>query len=162
MNRNRYLYVRSIGADCWGTCPTATEGGEWLSRKIPGAAFWTNSARTAWPRRPWWIVGPSDPFLGDQNGLIAGREVRTVWRVTEHLSLESLPEYRDCVGRMRPGIVVEPNDPTGVGTTLCYTHNNIVTGLHIPDSGSFIFKGPYRISTTILIFGIDMPKSTLA
>ena len=36
-NRNQYLYVRSIGTCCSGTCPTATQGSEWLSRKIPGA-----------------------------------------------------------------------------------------------------------------------------
>ena len=29
--------------------------------------FWTSSARTAWRRRPLWIVCPSEPFLGDQN-----------------------------------------------------------------------------------------------
>ena len=52
-NRNHYLYVRSIG-------------GEWLSRKIPGAALWISSARTAWRRRPRWIVCLSEPFLGDQ------------------------------------------------------------------------------------------------
>ena len=65
-NRNKYLYVRSIGPGCWGTCPTATQGGEWLSRKIPGAALWTSSARTAWRRRPKRIVFPSEPFLEDQ------------------------------------------------------------------------------------------------
>ena len=27
-----------------------------------------------------------------------------------------------------------------VGATLCYTRNDIVTGLHIPDSGSFLFE----------------------
>ena len=46
-NRNQYLYVRSIGPGCWGTYPTTTQGGEWLSRKIPGAALWTSSPRTA-------------------------------------------------------------------------------------------------------------------
>ena len=50
--RNQYLYVRSIGPDCWGTCPTATQAGNWLYRKIPGAALWTSSARNAWRRRP--------------------------------------------------------------------------------------------------------------
>ena len=29
---------------------------------------------------------------------------------------------------------------TLVGTTLCYKHNNIVTGLHIPESGSVLFE----------------------
>ena len=65
-NRNQYLYVRSIGPGCWGTCPTPTQGGEWLSRKIPGAALWTSSACTAWRRHPRWIVCPSEPLLGDQ------------------------------------------------------------------------------------------------
>ena len=65
-NRNQYLYVRSIGPGCWGTCPTATQGGKWLSRKIPGAALWTSSACTAWRRRPRRIICPSEPFLGDQ------------------------------------------------------------------------------------------------
>ena len=27
-NRNQYLYVRSIDPGSWGTCPTATQGGE--------------------------------------------------------------------------------------------------------------------------------------
>ena len=67
-NRNQYLYVRSIGPGCWGTCPTATQGSEWLSLKILGAALWTSSARTAWRRCPRWIVCPSEPFLGDQEG----------------------------------------------------------------------------------------------
>ena len=65
-NRNQYLYVRNIGPGCWGTCPTVTQDCEWLSRKIPGAALWTSSARTAWRRRPRWIVFPSEHFLGDQ------------------------------------------------------------------------------------------------
>ena len=81
-NRYQYLYVRSIGPGCWGTCPTATQGGEWLSHKIPGAALWTSAACTAWHRCPRWIVCPSEPFLGTKNGIIAGREVWTVWRVT--------------------------------------------------------------------------------
>ena len=89
-NRNQYLYFRSIGPGCWGTCPIATQGGEWLSRKILGVELWTSSARTAWCRRPRWIVCSSEPFLGDQNGVIAGREVWTVWRVTENLPLEFL------------------------------------------------------------------------
>ena len=65
-NRNQYLYVRKIGPGCWGTCPTATQDDEWLSCKIPKAALWTSSSRTAWCRRPRWIVCPSEPFLGDQ------------------------------------------------------------------------------------------------
>ena len=65
-NRNQYLYVRSTGPGCWGNCPTATQGGEWLSRKIPGAALWTSSAHTAWRRRPRWIVCLSELFLGNQ------------------------------------------------------------------------------------------------
>ena len=65
-NRNQYLYVRSIGPGCWGTCPTVTQDSEWLCRKIPGAAFWTSSARTAWHCRPRWIAFPSEPLLGDQ------------------------------------------------------------------------------------------------
>ena len=68
-NRNQYLYVRSIGPGCWSTCPTAIQGGEWLSRIIPGAALWTSSTRTAWRRRTRWIVCPSEPFLGDQKWL---------------------------------------------------------------------------------------------
>ena len=65
-NRNQYLYVRSINPGCWGTCPTVTQGCEWLSRKIPRAAFWTSSACTAWCRHLRWIVCPSEPFLGGQ------------------------------------------------------------------------------------------------
>ena len=66
-NRNQYQYVKSIGPGCWCTCPTVTQGGGWLSRKIPGAALWTSSARTAWRRRPRWIVCSSEPFLEEQN-----------------------------------------------------------------------------------------------
>ena len=33
--------------------------------------------------------------------------------MTENLPLEFLQECRDCVGRMRPSIVVEQNDPMG-------------------------------------------------
>ena len=54
-----------------------------------------------------------DFFKGIRNGIIAGREIWTVWRVTENLPLEFLQEYRDCVGCMRPCIVMEQNDPTG-------------------------------------------------
>ena len=84
-NRKQYLYVRSLGPGCSGTCLTATQGGEFLSRKIPGAALWTSSARTAWRRRPRWIVCNSEPFLGDQKWRNPGREVWTVSRVTSHL-----------------------------------------------------------------------------
>ena len=62
-NRNQYLYVRSIGPGCWGICPTAIHGGEWLSRKIPGAVLWTSSACTAWRCHSRWIVCPSEPFF---------------------------------------------------------------------------------------------------
>ena len=61
-NRNQYLYVRSIDSGFWGTCPTATQDGKWLSRKIPGAALWTTSVRTAWRRRPRRIIRSSEPF----------------------------------------------------------------------------------------------------
>ena len=47
-----------------------------------------------------------------KNGIIAGREVWVVWRVTENLSLDFLQECYDCVGCMRPCIVMEQNDPT--------------------------------------------------
>ena len=53
-----------------------------MSRKIPGAAYRTSSARTAWRRRPRWIVCPSDPFLGNQKWRNSWREVWTVWRGT--------------------------------------------------------------------------------
>ena len=87
---NQYLYVRSFDPGCWGTCPTATQGGECLSRKIPGAALWTSSSRTAWRSSPRWIVSPSEPFYGAKNGVIAGREVWTVWRVTDNLLFKFL------------------------------------------------------------------------
>ena len=63
-NRNLYLYIRSIGPSCWGTCPTETQGGEWLSRKIP----LVNQFRTY--------------CLVTKNRLIAGRKAWTLWRVT--------------------------------------------------------------------------------
>ena len=85
-NRNQYLYVRSIGLGCWGTCPTATQGGEGCLIKFPGL-LWTSSARTAW-RRPRWIVYPSEFFLGDQKWHnCREREIWTVWRVIENLRL---------------------------------------------------------------------------
>ena len=42
--------------------------------------------------------------------IVRGREVWTLWRVTENLPLKFLQECRDCVGRMRPCIVVEKNE----------------------------------------------------
>ena len=62
-NRNQYLHVRSTGP---GFLRHLSYCDKWLSRKIPGAALWTSSSRTAW-RRPRWIVFLSEPFLGDQN-----------------------------------------------------------------------------------------------
>ena len=58
-------------------------------------------------------LAPQSLFSGTKNGVIAGREVWVVWRVTENLPLEFLQECRDCIGRMRPCIVVEQNGPTG-------------------------------------------------
>ena len=54
---------------------------------------------------------PQSLFYGITNGVVAGREVWTVWRLTEKLPLEFLEDFYDCVGRMRPCIVVEQNDP---------------------------------------------------
>ena len=105
-NRNQYLYVRSIGLGCWGTCPTATQGGEGCLIKFPGL-LWTSSARTAW-RRPRWIVYPSEFFLGDQKWHnCREREIWTVWRVTENLRLywlsAALCQGREWVPGMRGG-----------------------------------------------------------
>ena len=112
-NRNQYLYVTSTGPGCWGTCSTATQGGEWLSSKIHGAALWTSSARTAWRHRPRWIVCPSETFLGDEKWcdrrergvdcMEVGREPPT-W-ISARVPWLCWP-YRPC-------IVVEQNDPTG-------------------------------------------------
>ena len=146
-NTNQYLYVRSIGLGCWGTCPTAREGSEWLSHKIPGAELWTSSAHTAWCCCLRWIVCSSEPFLGTKNGIIAGREVWTLWRVTENLPLEFMLAFSH-VTLLRWAV----NFRALVGTTLCYTHNNIVTGLHIPAcfffnaSDSFLFYCPLYYS----------------
>ena len=65
-NRNQYQYVRSIHPGCWDSCPTTTQGGEWLSLKIPEAALWTSSTRTASCCHPRWIVCPSEPYLEEQ------------------------------------------------------------------------------------------------
>ena len=40
----------------------------------------------------------------------------------------------------RDPLVAGVNFRALVGTTLCYTRNDIVTGLHIPDSGSYLFE----------------------
>lgn len=64
-NRNLYMYFRSIGPCCWGTCPTKKHGGECLPRKIPRAGMWTSFAHTAWHCHPSWIICPSKHFLGD-------------------------------------------------------------------------------------------------
>ena len=76
-NRNHYLYVRSIGPGCWGTSPIATQAVNGCLLKFPRlrcepAAWW----------RQRWIVCLSQPYLGDQNSVISGREVWPVWRVT--------------------------------------------------------------------------------
>ena len=105
-NKNHYLYVRSIGLGCWGTCLTVTQGIEWLSCKIPGAALWTSFSRTAWHRCLRGIFSPQSLFYRTKNGVITGREVWTVWRVTENLPHEFLQVCRDCVGHMRPCIVM--------------------------------------------------------
>ena len=52
-------------------------------------------------------------FQGSKNGIIAGREVWTVWGVTENLPLEFLQECCDSVDHMRPCVVVEQNNPMG-------------------------------------------------
>ena len=138
-NRNQYLYVRSIGSGCWGTCPTASQGSEWLSRKIPRPTLWTSSSRTAWHHRPKWIFCPSESFLGDQK--LHNHRERGLDR------MEGDQEPPTCISTRVPWlcwpyedcIVMEQNDPTGFRTTLCYTCNDIVTGLHIPDSRLFLF-----------------------
>ena len=50
-------------------------------------------------------------LLGAKNGIIKGRKVWTVWRVTENHPLGFVQECRDCVGHMRSCIVMEQNDP---------------------------------------------------
>ena len=52
-------------------------------------------------------------FLGDQKWHNRRERGLGVWRVTENLPLEFLQECRDCVGHIRPCIVVEQNDPMG-------------------------------------------------
>ena len=56
---------------------------------------------------------PQSLFYGNKNVVIAGREVWTIWRVTENLPYDFLKDCRDCVGRMRPCTVVEQNHPLG-------------------------------------------------
>ena len=139
-NRNQCLYIRNIGPGCWGTSPTATQRGEWLSRKIPGAALWTSSGRTAWRRRPRWIACSSEPFLGDQKwhnrrdrdmDYMEGDREPPTW-ISARVPWLSWP-YEAL-------IVVEQDFHALVGTTLCYTWNDIVTGLHIPEPDSFLFE----------------------
>lgn len=50
---------------------------------------------------------PQSLFLGTKNGVIAEREVWTVWRVTENLPLQFLHVCRNRISRMRPCIVME-------------------------------------------------------
>ena len=121
-NRNQYLYVRSIGPGCWGTCPTATQGSDWLSRKIPGAGLWTSSARTVWRHRPRWNVYQSEPFYGTKNGVIVGREVWTVWRVT------ALDDWRMLL--LAFSHVICTRDPLAAGNELpccCRNHSLLHT-----------------------------------
>ena len=141
-NRNQYLYVRRIGPGCWGTCPTPTQGGEWLSHKIPGAALWTSSTCTAWRRCPRWILYPSEPFFffKDQK-----------WHIHRERGLDCIEDDREpptwisarvpwlCLAVWGLALLWSRMTPMGVRTTLCYTCNDIVTSLHIPDSGSFLF-----------------------
>ena len=56
---------------------------------------------------------PQSLFQGTKISIITGGEVWTVWRLTKNLPLEFLQDCHDCVGHMRPCIVVEQNDPKG-------------------------------------------------
>ena len=58
------------------------------------------------------------------NGVITGREVWTVWRMTEILPIEFLQECHDCAGCLRPCFVMEQNGPTGelLSEALFVTH----------------------------------------
>ena len=81
-NRNQYMYVRSIGPNCWGTCPSATQEVNVCLVKFPelrcepvphvlvdlvvrGESF-----------------APQSLFQGTKNGVIAWREIWTVRMVT--------------------------------------------------------------------------------
>ena len=116
-NRNQYLYVRSIGPGC---CTTATQGGEWLSRKIPRAVFWTSLACTASLRHPRWIIYPSEPFLGDQK-----------LRNCRERGLDRMEG--DSVGRLMHASVshvTRIHDPLAVGSELprsCRNHSLLHT-----------------------------------
>ena len=118
------------------------QNGEWLSRKIPGDALWTSSTRTAWRLRPRWIVCPSVPFLGDQKwrnrrerGLdcMEGDRQPPTWISAKVPWLWLHYEILHCRG------AEWPHGWALVRTILCYTCNDIVTGLHILNSGSFLF-----------------------
>ena len=109
-NRNQYLYVRSIGPGCWGTCPTAVN--DYLV-KFPGL----NCEPFARVLLDVVVRGESFAlralFMRPKNGVITGGEIWTVWRMIKNLPLEFLQECSDCVGRVRLCIVAEQNDPTG-------------------------------------------------
>ena len=83
---------------------------------------------------------PQSLFEGTENGVIAVREVWTVWRVT------ALDDWRMLLPAFSH--VTCTRDPLVAGSELprsCRIHSllqthDIVTRLHIPDSASFLFE----------------------
>ena len=118
-NINQYLYVKSTGPGCWGTCPTVIQSGEWLSGKISGVALWTSSVRISWHRRPRWIVCPSEPFLGDLK-----------WRNHRESGLDFMEGDRELPTWISASLVTCTRDPLAAGSELprsCRNHSLLHT-----------------------------------
>ena len=87
----------------------------WLSLKIPGAALWTSSARTAWGRRPRWIFCPSESFLGDQkwrnrrerSGLYGGWPRWTLTHVSASFQSRDLHPWSSSGGQWTSALLSE-------------------------------------------------------
>ena len=124
--------------------------------KLPGAALWTSSARTAWRRRQRWIAWPSEPSFGEQKG-----------RNCRERGLGSMEGYR--VGRLTHACAsfwsrdLHPWPTSGGQRTtalfseqLFDTHTTILlpvctfqtpTSFFFNASGSFLFECPLYITS---------------
>ena len=131
-NRNQYMYVTSIGPGC---CTTVAQG-ETVPHVLLDVVFRGES------------FAPQSILYATKNGIIGGREVWTVWRVSENLPLEFLQECREFL--LAFSHVTCIRDPLAVVSELprsCRNHSLLktqrycVTSLHIPDSSSFLFEG---------------------
>ena len=146
--RNQYLYVRSIGPGCWGTCPTVTQGSERLSRKIPGTALWTSSARTVQHRHLRWIFCHSEPFLEDQKwrnrrervlDCMEGDRIGRLMHTFASFQSRDLHQWSSSGGQWTSALLSEPLFVTH--TTILWPVCTFQTPAHFffSASGSFLF-----------------------